>query len=182
MPHARPTHPPLCRASVSAIPTAPPTSRPALLLCFRSDGEHEVHIPEALATAPSTPLLEKAAPQPAPLTSISRRPTLRADELHLVPIAEKDFPDPAVEANMGWYCGALYWNCLQLVDAYADDVFQSEYVSSVTGCGPATANTPCPWCRYPTSPKGVDTPPLRREVLSLAVQYLPATKSDVFFF
>lgn len=40
-----------------------------------------------------------------------------------------NFPDPSKEGNMGWYCGALYWNCLQYVDAYFDEVIECECVS-----------------------------------------------------
>lgn len=30
---------------------------------------------------------------------------------------------------MGWYSAALFWNCLQLIDAYADDVLENDSVS-----------------------------------------------------
>ncbi len=92
------------------------------------------------ATAPCTPLLEAArekAPLPQlqvqspapPAPTSARSPCGQQVEPGPAPVADKDFPDPAIEANMGWYCGALYWNCLQFVDAYIDDVFECECVS-----------------------------------------------------
>ncbi|KAK3916632.1 BTB/POZ domain-containing protein 2 [Frankliniella fusca] len=125
-------------------PSAPPFEE-------SSDGEHGGTTSEA-ATAPCTPLLEAAREKPPQLQvqpqSQSQRPSLvstsptaatrQADggcgqEVNPgpAPVADNDFPDPSVEANMGWYCGALYWNCLQFVDAYIDDVFECECVEEL---------------------------------------------------
>ncbi|XP_052128037.1 BTB/POZ domain-containing protein 1-like isoform X1 [Frankliniella occidentalis] len=117
-------------------PSAPPLEE-------GSDGEHGVKSSEA-ATAPCTPLLETAKDKDKVPQIQAQRPTPCPMPMRLslgvqrvrvepgpAPIADKDFPDPDVEANMGWYCSALYWNCLQFVDAYIDDVFECECVEEL---------------------------------------------------
>lgn len=89
-----------------------------------------------VSAAPSTPLLDadkswsKEAPprRLSPARSPRRKPVV---ELGPAPVNVGQFPDPNVEANMGWYSAALYWNCLQLVDAYADDVLESDCIEEL---------------------------------------------------
>lgn len=109
-------------------PTAPP-------LEDSSDGDRVTTMVDA-ATAPSTPLLEgaggKAPPEAQEVRRTSLTPKHGARVVHgPAPVLQTDFPDPTVEANMGWYCGALYWNCLQFTDAYIDDVLECECVEEL---------------------------------------------------
>ena len=83
--------------------------------------------PSDVATAP----LMEGKPTRRPSSASPSKPTGQDAAQRVPSLGLGHFPDPAKEGNMGWYCGALYWNCLQYVDAYFDEVIECECVSSL---------------------------------------------------